>query len=140
MIHGQGSKWFSIAPPKAISDNAAVATTALDLIGAKYVVVSVYFGATDIAMAALKLQHADADTGYADITGSDLASLAVDTADNKCIRYYLKPSKRWLDLVMTTGDGSAGTFVAAWADVWYDELPNSDTERGLLTSAFLQPA
>lgn len=140
MVHNPVSKWFSIAPPKAISDNAAVATTALDLIGAKYVVVSVYFGATDIAMAVLKLTHSDTDSSYADISGSDLVASATDAVDNKCIRFYLKPSKRWLDLNLTTGDGTAGTYVAAWADVYYDEFPDSDTERGVAASAFLQPA
>ena len=139
MNHFPVPKFIPISAAKAISDNAAVTTLSMDLRGANYAIITVYFGVMDIAMAVLKLQHSDTDSNYADITGSDLASLAVDTADGKAIRYFLKPSKRYCDLVMTTGDGSAGTYLSAHCDAFYDELPSDDTERGLLASAFLAP-
>jgi hypothetical protein len=53
-------KVVSITPPAAIVDNAAVTTATIDTAGFDYLVINLYLGATDIAVAAAKVQEADA--------------------------------------------------------------------------------
>jgi hypothetical protein len=84
-------------------------------------------GATDIAMAALKLQESDASgSGMADITGAvfgtstntdgDTSTLPSATDDGLifAIEVDLRGRKRYLDLTATAGDGDAGTYGVAW--------------------------
>src|SRR5687767_4779614 len=101
---------------------------------------SVYFmlGATDIDMAALKLQTSDTDGSYADLSGADFSvSPAVVPQDDDdgtiwAIHVDLRDKKRFFDLVATAGDGAAGTFACAWADLSRAEnTPSSVIERGL---------
>lgn len=132
-------KFVSITPPAAIIDNAAATTASFKTDGAKYVIITAYIGAIDIAASVVKVQHSDTDSSYADITGSDIASSVTASVDNTCVRWYIRPSKKWLDVALTLGDGAAGTYVSVWADLFMDETPNSDTERGVTASAFLAP-
>lgn len=144
MISPQSSKFVGLTPPAAIIDNASATTNVIDTAGFSYAVITCYIGALDIAMSALKLQEADAAssatalTSGADITGfvggTDF-TLPIATDDNKAVRFFvdLRGRKRYLDLVATLGDGSAGTFFTAWCDLYRGEkTPSTATERGLL--------
>lgn len=135
MITGQASKFVSITPPAAIIDNASATTASVDTKGFDYAVISVYFGAMDIAVTAMKLQESDDDSTYADITGATFAgSYPSATDDNKCFRFFvdLRGRKRYLDLVLTLGDGAAGTYVTAWAELSRaEQAPYDATTRGL---------
>jgi hypothetical protein len=135
MINAQASKIVSITPPAAIIDNASATTASVDCKGWDYAVITVYLGAMDIAVSAMKLQEADDDSTYADITGATFAAaLPQATDDNKFYRFFvdLKGRKRYLDLVLTLGDGAAGTYCTAWAELSRGEnAPYDATTRGL---------
>jgi hypothetical protein len=129
MNSAQHDKFVSITPPAAIVDNSSYTTTAVDTKGFAYLRVFAYLGATDIAMTALKLQESDDSgmSGAADITGlvygtssnvaGSTSALPSATDDNKCFVFEvdLRGRKRYIDLVATAGDGSAGTYLAAFA-------------------------
>ncbi|MFZ9311821.1 MAG: hypothetical protein ACO24O_10030 [Arenimonas sp.] len=55
MIFAQASKFVSITPPAAIIDNASATTASVDTKGWDYAVITVYLGALDIAVSALKV-------------------------------------------------------------------------------------
>ena len=149
MNYLQQCKVINVTPPAAIVDNASFATTTIDTLG--YDAVAVYFslGATDIAMAALKVQESDDSgmSGAADITGlvfgtSTLpaadggATSALPTADddNDVFGFFvsLQGRKRYFDVVATTGDGSTGTYGSCIAVLYKaEQVPNTATERGL---------
>jgi hypothetical protein len=142
MKQAQTFKVAAITPPGAILDNTSATTLVVDTIGFSYAVVLVHLGATDIAMTALKLQHSDvaasstALTSGVDITGADFtAALPSATSDNGFFAFYvdLKGLGRYLDLVATVGDGSAGTYFTASALLFEGSItPSSATARGLL--------
>lgn len=119
MINTQTEKYVLVTPPAAIVDNAAFTTNEIDTIGWDYITIIVAFGAMDIAMAALKVQESDTSgSGFADITGATFASaLPSATADNTMFAFYidLRNRMRYLDVVATGGDGSAGTYMSAIA-------------------------
>lgn len=119
MIESQNCKIVSITPPAAIVDNAAFTTASVDTKGWDGALVCCYFGAMDIAMAALKLQHSDDDSSYADVTGGDFSTagtLPSASADNTFVGWAvnLQGKRRYLDVVATGGDGSAGTYMTAF--------------------------
>lgn len=141
----QEVKVVAVTPPAAIVDNNSYTTDEIDTLGYDYLQVYVLVGATDIAMAALKLQQSD-DTGqnFADVTGAvfgtskntagTTSALPSATDDNKlfCFDVSLKGKKRFFDLVATAGDGSAGTYLTAWAVLSRaKDAPVSAAERGL---------
>jgi hypothetical protein len=137
----QNVKVVNVTPPAAIRDNASFATTTIDTIGFNKVAVYFALGATDIAMTALKIQESDdaGMSGAADITGAVYGATgapALPSADddNKIFGFFidLKGRKRYLDVVATAGDGSAGTFGACTAHL-YNSLTTEDnaTLRGL---------
>jgi hypothetical protein len=137
----QNVKVVNVTPPAAIKDNASFATTTIDTIGFNKVAVYFALGATDIAMTALKIQESDdaGMSGAADITGAVYGATgapALPSADddNKIFGFFidLKGRKRYLDVVATAGDGSAGTFGACTAHL-YNSLTTEDnaTLRGL---------
>ncbi|MFZ9311563.1 MAG: hypothetical protein ACO24O_08695 [Arenimonas sp.] len=135
MIPAQATKFVSITPPAAIIDNASATTASVDTKGYDYAVITVYFGAMDIAVTAMKLQESDDDSTYADITGATFAGgYPSATSDNTAWKFYvdLRGRKRYLDLVLTLGDGAAGTYVAAFAELSRAEnAPYDITTRGL---------
>ena len=137
----QNVKVVNVTPPAAIKDNASFATTTIDTIGFNKVAIYFALGATDIAMTALKVQESDDSgmSGAADITGAVYGATgapALPSADddNKIFGFFidLKGRKRYLDVVATAGDGSAGTFGACTAHL-YNSLTTEDnaTQRGL---------
>lgn len=133
-----------ITPPAAIIDNASATTASIDTKGFDRCDIYVGLGALDIALAAFKVQQSDTDSNYADVTGGSFASgtqpdgsattLPAATDDNKWYRIggSLNGMKRYLDLVLTLGDGAAGTYVVAFAILSRSkEAPNTTAERGL---------
>ena len=126
MISAQSKKRFAITPPAAIIDNASATTATIDTLGFDYVEVCVYFGAMDIAVTAMKIQESDDSgmSGAADVTGlvfgtstntaNSTSTLPSATDDNKFFSFFIdmrSGRKRYLDLVLTLGDGAAGTYV-----------------------------
>lgn len=116
--------------PQAIIDDASPTSVVVDTLGAKYVLVKVELGATDIALTAMKLQESDAITDAntltsgADITGLDFTgSFPSATDDNKTYLFAFPTlgRKRYVDLVLTVGNGSVGAFVHAEA-LLFNEL------------------
>lgn len=146
MNHLQQTKTVLITPPAAIVDNASYTTAAIDTFGFNKLEICVALGATDIAMVALKLQESDDSgmSGATDITGAiygtsanpdtgSTSALPTATDDNKVFKFFvdLKGRKRYIDLVATAGDGTAGTFLTAWANLGDgNDTPTSATERG----------
>lgn len=141
----QNFKFVSITPPAAIVDNAAYTTAAVDTLGYDHAILFAYLGATDVAMAGLKVQESDASNmgSAADVTGlvvgtstniaGSTSALPSDGDDNKVMRFDvdLKGRKRYLDIVATAGDGSAGTFLTAWALLFSGEIsPTSAADCG----------
>ncbi len=140
----QQMKFVSVTPPAAIVDNAAYTTAEVDTKGWAYCTYVVYLGATDIAMAVLKVTESDASgSGHADITGLDTdgdtnydggtATLPTATDDNGIALFHidLRGRKRYLDISATAGDGSAGTFAAIIAILSRGEIgPDTMAEMG----------
>lgn len=145
MNSAQHDKFVMLTAPGALIDDASLTTTTLDTQGFSYCRIFVVLGATDIALTALKVQEDDdvnlgtvADvTGLiygtsADIAGSTSA-LPSATDDNKCFAFEisLQGRKRYLDLVATVGNGSAGGYVTAFALLSRaSDIPVTKTERG----------
>ncbi|MCH8979452.1 MAG: hypothetical protein IH945_09475 [Armatimonadetes bacterium] len=136
-------KVVAITPPQAIVDNASWTTASIDTKGFDWCDIFIHFGAMDIAMVALKLQHSNTDGSFADVTGADFSSgtlsdgtsaaLPSATDDNNffSFRVDLRNVKRFLDLVATGGDGAVGTFLVAWAVLSRAaESPDTMAERG----------
>ena len=144
MIHLQDCKFVSITPPQVIVDNASWTTAELDTKDWNYATIVVYFGAMDIAMVALKVQESDTSgSGFADVTGlvfgtsntiaGSASTLPSATDDNKFFLFdiNLTGRKRYLDLVATGGDGTAGTYLIAHAILSRgQETPVTAAERG----------
>lgn len=134
----QNVKVVNVTPPAAIKDAASFATTSIDTSGFGKLAVYFSLGATDIAMTALKLQEADDDSSYGDITGcvygaSGAPALPAADDDNKVFGFFvnLAGRKRYIDVVATAGDGAAGTFGTCIAVLYNGEGINTATERGL---------
>ena len=144
MIHPMRRKVFAVTPPQAIVDNASWTTGEIDTLGADFLVVNILLGATDIAMTELKLTESDtAGSGHTDVPGTVFgtdnndtgspSTLPSATDDNKFFTFHvdLRGRKRYLDLVATAGDGAAGTYLAAWAELWWNaSAPRLGSEAG----------
>ena len=139
MIDGQLAKWVNVTPPAAISDNTAFETSEIDTLGWDYLEIAVILGATDIAMAELKVQESDASgSGHADITGLvfgtsnkiDGAQSALPSAtdDDKIFlcQIDLRKRKRYIDVSAKSGNGTAGTYCAIVARLSRGKVLPSD--------------
>lgn len=128
MIHAQEVKYLEVIAPQAIKDDASWTTSQIDTLGFDYCTVLVHIGATDIAMAALKIQESDTDgSNFSDVTGliygtstntdGSTSTLPAADADNTFAVFQidLRGRKRYLDLVATAGDGTSGTYASAVA-------------------------
>lgn len=134
-------KVVAITNPGAIVDNAAFTTNEIDTIGFRHLTIYVMLGALDIALAAFKATQSDtAGSGHSDISGADFAAaLPAATADNNiyAIHIDLLGKKRYIDLTLTGGDGSTGTYLCAWGVLSRgEEAPNSASERGVTAELF----
>lgn len=143
MIPMQNNKFVSITPPQAIVDNNSWTTGSIDTKGWDYLTVVVYLGATDIALTALKLGTSDTDSSYSDLTGAvfgtstnlagSTSTLPSATDDNKFFIFEvdLRGKKRYFDLTATTGNGTTGTYLTAFAILSRGEInPISTADRG----------
>ncbi|MCU0871774.1 MAG: hypothetical protein MUE50_05470 [Pirellulaceae bacterium] len=125
----QHTKVVACIPPGVIKDDASFVAVEIDTLGFDFLQVIIALGATDIAMAALKLQESETaggGGGYTDIDGCDLATdndaygsaAALPSADddNKLIimEVDLRAGRmRYVNLLATAGNGSAGTYLSA---------------------------
>lgn len=142
----QSVKWQNVTPPGAIVDNAAFATATIDTKGFSKLIILVALGALDIALTAMKLQHSDASnmSGATDVSGADFSvsplTLPSATDDNKLYEIHvdLRGKKRYFDLSLTGGDGSAGTYAVVLAGLYgAAQHPDNATERGVAQQAFV---
>jgi hypothetical protein len=123
----QDAKHVTLISPGVIRDNASWTGTEIDTRGYEHLTVVFQVGATDIAMAALKLQSGDASGTLTDVSGLNFSggtaidgtatSLPSATDDNKefVFQVDLRGQKRYWNIVATAGDGSAGTYGSALA-------------------------
>ena len=137
-------KYVNVTPPAAIVDNASFTTAVVDTLGFRHCTIVVVLGATDIALTALKVQESDASgSGFADVTGliygtstdpsGATVALPSATDDNKIYVFdiNLEGRKRYMDAVVTIGDGTVGGFAAVLAILSKAEIkPNTNTEKG----------
>lgn len=118
-------KFVPVTNPGAIVDDASFTTAEVDTLGYDYATFLIHIGATDIAMAALKLQEsATSGSGMADITGANFSggtdidgnTTTLPAADDDdtvfVLQLDLKARQRYLDLVATAGNGSTGTYAS----------------------------
>lgn len=138
----QSCKYQNVTPPAAIVDNASFTTGTIDTKGFRALGVIVSLGATDIAFTAMKLQESDDSgmSGAVDITGTVFGgsapqpALPTATDDNKVYAFFLdlRGRKRYIDLVLTIGDGTVGGFASVLAILERaEEMPDTAAERGL---------
>lgn len=133
----KNQKFVNVTPPGAIVDNAAFTTAAVDTKGWKRITFLVILGALDIALAAFKLRESDDDSSYSDVSGADFSvdsTLPAATADNNIYAIHVDldgTRKRYMDLSLTGGDGTAGTYATVIAVLSRpEESPDSASERG----------
>ncbi len=128
-------KLMSITPPAAIVDDASATTAEIDMKGWDHARIVVALGATDIAMTALSVTESDTTgSGHAAITGAVFgSSLDIDgntsalpsaTDDNGffVVDIDMRGRKRFLDVVATAGNGSAGTYIAIHAELFRGDV------------------
>ena len=143
----QKMKAVIVTPPVAIVDNAAAATTAIDTFGCEEVAIYVVFGAMDIAVTDMKVRESDASNMGSpnDITGlvwgtstnpdsGATSSVPIGTSDNTIWAAFIKLGngrKRYIDIEITLGDGSAGTYATAIAILKPKVAPSTAALRGL---------
>ena len=122
------SRYVVAIAPAAIIDNASATATVVDTAGANYAEFIVQLGATDIAMTAFRLEESDVSgSGYTIVpnanfaTGRDsdgvLLTLPSATDDNETMVFKgsLLGRRRFMRLVATFGDGTAGGFICGVA-------------------------
>jgi hypothetical protein len=138
MINIAKSKFVAITPPAAIVDNAAFTTGAIDTKGFEWLTIVVMFGAIDIAPASASIRQSDASNmgspSNIAVGGTDFALATAADSDNKLHVFdvNLLGRKRYIDFEITGGDGTAGTYLAAFAILSRGaEAPDSVTERGV---------
>lgn len=137
MIEVQELKHVNVIAPAAIKDNASWTVNDVDTLGFSHCLVVFMLGASDIAVAALKMQECDTSGGsFVDIDNLDYSSdgtLPSATDDNKLFGFDipLQGRKRFLRLVATAGDGSSGTYGCAYALLSRgNQVPTTASERG----------
>lgn len=151
MIHAVQQKLVFIIPPQAIVDATSWTTAEIDVKGFDWATIYFALGALDIAISALELTESDTTgSGHAAISGTDFdgdtdiagatATLPSATDDDKVWAWDLDLGrrKRFLDMTATIGDGSAGGYAVAWAELSRGENPTVlAADRGL--EAVLRP-
>jgi len=125
VISAQQATYVPAILPAAILDDSSATASEIDCKGASYAEIVLQLGATDIAVTALKLQEGDTSGGsFTDVSGADFdggentdgVALALPSAtdDNQTCAFQvnLVGRKRFLKVVATFGDGTAGGFIA----------------------------
>jgi len=148
MHAGQQGKLVAITPPEAVKEGGSWTTAELDTKGFDYAVITVFLGAIDTALTALKVRQTDTTgTGYVDVTGlifgtstnsaGDTSAFPDGDDDDDFFRFTIDliGMKRFLDVVATidsAGSGDTGAYVAIWAELFRaEETPNTAAERGV---------
>ena len=134
-------KYVAVTVPVAIVDNASWTTIEVDTRGYRYARYVVMLGVTDIAMAAFAVTESDTTgSGHGNITGAifgtsvnsagSTSSLPSAGADGLIfiVNIDLRGRNRFLDLTLTGGDGTAGTYAVAWCELY-------DAEQAPVTAA-----
>lgn len=140
MQHLQADKAFVVTPPAAIVDNDVFVTNTIDTLGFGELLLIVVLGATDVALAALKLRESEsADmSGATDVSGADFsvspATLPGASDDNNLFMVHVRcggPRKRYFDLTATGGNGSTGAFLTCVALLSKGKnVPTTNAQRG----------
>lgn len=149
MRHAEINKVLNICPPVAIVDNASIVSAPIDTAGWNHCQIILQLGAMDIAVTLLKVQEsaasnmASASDVNGTVVGTDLdaegaaSSLPGATFDTTTTGIVIIDiplpvgRKRYLDLVVTMGDGSAGNFASAVALLSRPgEAPLTAAQRG----------
>jgi len=136
----QTTKIFNAIAPGVIRDDAAFPSFVIDkadLDGADYLEFIVSLGATDIAMAQLKVMESDVRTDSTTLGGSPSPVKEATTKpgaddDNKVAVFGVdlrKSRKRFLQLQATAGNGSTGTYLSAIAVARRPVEASSDAAR-----------
>ena len=142
MNNAQFGKYVVAIAPAAILDNTSATAAEIDCKGASYAEVILQLGATDIAVTALKLQECDTTGGsFVDVSGATFSSgedtdggtlalpSATDDGQTCVFQVSLLGRKRFLKVVATFGDGTAGGFIAGVARLSaLAQVPTLDTE------------
>lgn len=143
MQAAQRAKYVSAVAPGVIIDDASLTGLSIDTLGAGYCEVIIELGATDIAMTVLKMQESDDNSAWSDISGAtfdggkntDGGTLALPSAtdDGQTIVFQVDCGaglrKRYLKVVGTFGNGSAGGYIAGSARLsQLAVVPSVDTE------------
>lgn len=136
--------------PQAIKDNTEfvgskgstplTVDTVLNGIKANSAAVVVYVGATDIAMATMKVYDSPDDSTYTALVDFDTdGTLPSATDDNKFFVFYidLRNADRYIQIELIPGNGTAGTYAVAFTILGdLAQMPNSATERGIAEAVF----
>lgn len=121
----QGVKKGICVLPQVL-DAATATSYVIDTAGLDYVSIDVLIGDTDIALTELKIQESDAITNSTTLTsGTDVTGLVYGatgapalpsaTDDNKIFSFEINTQarKRYLQVVLTAGNGTVGAAVSA---------------------------
>ncbi len=154
-VHQTQTKIVPLIFPQVITDDddpvgayGDANPVSVDTLGFSRADVYVIIGATDIAVAALGVYSGTAaasgadDSNYSAVTGLQASGASGDgrlptaTDDNKVFHFGLDlrndDIKQYLALDATAGNGTAGTYFAAFVVLSNaEESPNSDTEKGI---------
>jgi hypothetical protein len=144
MVSLQNTKIVNLVPPGAIKDNASFTSTEVDTLGYDYATFIFNLGASDIAMAALKLGETDtAGCSLADITGAVFGTSAniagstsalpsaTDDNGNFVVEVNLIGRKRFIKPTATAGNGTTGTYLSGVCILSRAKnVPQTASERG----------
>lgn len=147
----QAQKVVGIVRPQAIKDDTefvgSKGSTPVTVDAAEFDQMDIYvmFGAMDIKMATMKLYESDTDFSAAAVTGADFGSpdiLPTSDDDNHLFAWHVDLSngarKRYYQIELIPGNGSAGTYAVAWAVLSRaKQAPNTAAERGLTAELFV---
>jgi len=139
MIDLQQTKKPQLIWPQARINNSAVTVASVDRKGFNYATIRIAIGATDIGLTTFKLQESDDNTTFTDVPNADFSisplSLPSNTNSNTLWEWQIDlraPRKRYLRPAITVGNGSAGAFLAATAELSRaEQSPTTPTSQGL---------
>ncbi len=150
----QNNKVVGVIDPSSDKvDDADFTTNEVDTLGFNYAQFYIYFGTMDIAMAALHIGESDtsgstgtiiANTNFAStagITAIDGSTLVLPSGTQDTNLYRIDvdctgPRKRYLDLLATAGDGSAGNYAVAFCILSAaNEAPITEAAQGCVQVA-----
>lgn len=130
--------------PAAIKDDAAFTSQVIDIADADYMEFYVVLGATDVAMAVLKVMESDVKTNATTLdTATQVLDVttkpgAADDGNVWIIGVKCQGRKRYLQLQATAGDGTAGTYLTATAVVRRSGVRSSNAaDRGVAYAQYV---